>query len=189
MEGRKNDRLLTFVEGAVIAGVCVALSYVPAQFGPGAAFDISLGLIPLFIYSVRRGLGPALVCGFLWGLLVAISKGYFFEPLQWVFDYLLAFGFAGFFGLFSGRIRGALASGSSRRVVCWVAIASVVGVFARWFWHFWAGVFVWGEYAPEGVSPLVYSITYNGASFVANVVVLIVVMSILVNKAPRLFRV
>jgi thiamine transporter len=183
----RNGKLITWVEGAVIVAACVALSYVPVQFGPGAAFDVSLGLIPLFIYSVRRGLVPALVCGFVWGFVVAVTKGILLDPVQWVYDYLLAFGFAGFYGLYAKKIRAA-AGGGTGHVLLWVTLAAVTGTFARWFWHFWSGVFVWGEYAPEGVSPFVYSVTFNGASFVCNVVMLVIVMTLLAKTAPRLFR-
>jgi thiamine transporter len=189
-----NTKLQTLIEGAIIAAVAMALSYVPLEFGYGGAFDISLGLIPLFIYAARRGAVPALTVGLVWGLLhVLLGKMIFLSPSQWVLDYILAFTFAGLFGLFGGKLRRVISDKKIGPVVGWVCAAAFVGVIARWFWAFLAGALVWSEYMPETffgltMTPWFYSLLFNGASVVANFVMLAVIIPILAKTAPVLFR-
>jgi thiamine transporter len=186
------------VEGAVIAAVAMGLSLIPIEL-PNAAFDLSLGLVPLAIFAVRRGFLPAVAAGLVWGLIHPLfGHAYIMSIPQFLFEYPFAFAFGGFFGLFAKPIRGALAhfeGGQARpqgaktgQLLLWVALASIVATLARWFWHFLAGATVWAEYAPEGMNPWLYSLIMNGASFLANAVMLLVVVGALARTAPRLFR-
>jgi thiamine transporter len=141
------------IEGAIIAGVCVALSFIPLNTA-NADFDLSLGLIPLGVYALRRGLAPGLAVGFIWGLLlVVLGKAYILTIPQVLIEYPFAFALGGFGGVFAGRLRNKLASGETGGAVMTIVFAGVVSAAARWFAHFWAGVAFWGSYAPEGMSP------------------------------------
>jgi thiamine transporter len=200
---RRNSNLVTLVEGAVVAAVAMALSFIPIE-APNAAFDLSLGLIPLAVYAVRRGAAPAVAVGAVWGLLHLIGgKAYILSIPQFILEYPFAFAFGGLFGLFARRIRATLAdprktadegSAISGRAGAgsaapWIVLASVVCALSRWFWHFVAGGLVWAEYAPPGMNPWLYSLVMNGASFIGNAVMLIVVTLALAKAAPKLFRI
>ncbi|MDR3364437.1 MAG: energy-coupled thiamine transporter ThiT [Clostridiales Family XIII bacterium] len=183
----KNTKLIALVEGAIIAAIAVALSFIPLNTA-NAAFDLSLGLIPLGVYALRRGLVPGLAVGFVWGLLlIMLGKAYILTIPQVLLEYPLAFAFGGFGGIFSGTLKRGFASGKTGAIVRTVVFAAIASAVARWFFHFWAGVVFWGSYAPEGMSPYVYSFIANGASAAANAVMLAVVLSILVAKARTLF--
>jgi thiamine transporter len=183
-----NTKLQVWIEGAIVAGVAMALSYIPIET-PNAAFDLSVGLIPLAVYAARRGTIPAIAAGFVWGLLhIILGKAYILSIPQVIFEYPFAFAFAGFGGLFAKKLRHSISVKENGRVITWVVASSVVAVFARWFWHFWAGVLVWGDYAPEGMSPVLYSFIFNGASFLANAAMLIIVLSALAKTTPILFK-
>jgi thiamine transporter len=201
-----NTKLVTLIEGAIIAAVAMALSFIPIE-APNAAFDLSLGLIPLAVYAVRRGFLPAVCVGFVWGLLhIVLGRAYILSIPQVIFEYPFAFAFGGFFGLYAKQIRTAIfgrtgataaitdQTGTARGgVVKWVVLASVTAVLARWIWHFIAGAVVWAEYMPETflglkMTPWFYSFLFNGASFVANAAMLIIVITALIKAAPRLFR-
>jgi thiamine transporter len=167
----------------------MVLSWIPIE-APNAAFDLSLGLIPLAVYAVRRGAGPAIAVGAVWGLLHIIGgKAYIITPLQFIFEYPFAFAFGGMFGIFAARIRSALA-GSGASLVKWIVCASLVTAFSRWFWHFLAGGLIWAELMPDGVNlnPWVYSLIMNGLSFIGNAVMLVIVMTALSKASPRLLR-
>jgi thiamine transporter len=176
-----SEKIKLFTETAVIAAICFALSFVPIQFGPGNAFDISLGLIPLSIFGLRRGLVPCLSAGFLWSMLKIITGQYFLlTPSQWIFDYLLAFTAAGFFGALSWKIKAKFEEGKNANLL--ITLTAFIGVFARWIFHFFSGYFVWGEYAPESWNPFLYSLVFNGASFIANLIMLVIVLLIIGNS-------
>ena len=109
----RNTKLITMIEGAIIAGVCVALSYIPLNTA-NAAFDLSLGLIPLGVYSLRRGLVPGMAAGFIWGLLlIALGKAWILSIPQVLLEYPIAFAFGGFGGIFSKRLSQKLAYGNA----------------------------------------------------------------------------
>ena len=228
----KNTKLITMIEGAIIAGVCIALSYIPLQTA-NAAFDLSLGLIPLGVYALRRGLLPGLLVGFVWGLLlIVLGKAFILTIPQVLLEYPLAFAFGGFGGIFSGALRRRLANsaatfsgnsfaggsrgqisdnhfasepsaqisdnpfagGPSRQkrsgfslVILIVVLSGIVAAVARWFFHYWAGVIFWGSYAPEGMSPYLYSFIANGASAAANAAMLAIVLSVLVRTVRTVF--
>ena len=52
---------------------------------------------------------------------------------------------------------------------------------------FLAGVLVWGMYAPEGMSPYLYSFVLNGTSTVVNCLYVSLVLGLLAKVAPQLF--
>ncbi|MGK0552174.1 energy-coupled thiamine transporter ThiT [Enterococcus faecalis] len=185
----KKMDLRVWMEGTIVAAMAMALSFIPVQLS-NAALDLSLGLVPLVLYSYRRGLVPGITAGFIWGLLSIVlgnaMKNFISVP-QIIFEYPFAFAFAGMGGLFSNKIRQAVSTESNKGAISYILLGSIVAVFARWFWHFWAGVFVWGAYAPKGMSPYWYSFIMNGASALINVLYVGIVLSLLVKVAPQLF--
>lgn len=50
-------------------------------------------------------------------------------------------------------------------------LGATVGISGRFAAHFVSGVWFFGQYAPEGMSPIVYSAIYNGAYLVPELVV------------------
>jgi thiamine transporter len=145
-------------------------------------------MIPMGVYAIRRGLPPALAAGLIWALIkVVVGKMIFLTLSQWVFDYILAFTCAGFLGVFSTRTLNAIRSKDPVSLITWVSASVAVGVFARWIWHFIAGFLVWGEYAPQGQSPVMYSLIFNGTSFIGNVIMLVCVLTLLARWAPIVY--
>ena len=186
----KNTKLITMIEGAIIAGVCVALSFIPLNTAT-ASFDLSLGLVPLVVYALRRGAVPGITVGLVWGLLlIVLGKAYILTIPQVVLEYPVAFALGGLGGVFAGSLHKKLSAQESvlsGDVIMTVIFACIVSAVARWFVHFWAGVIFWGSYAPEGMSPYLYSFIFNGASAIANAVMLAIVLTILIRTARKLF--
>ncbi|WP_027107575.1 energy-coupled thiamine transporter ThiT [Lacticigenium naphthae] len=172
-----KNKLTVWIEGTIIAALAIGLSLLPTNIGP--SITISLGMIPLTLYSLRRGFVPGVFAGFLWGILhFLIGNAVILTFWQGFIEYVIAFAFAGFAGLFSNR---QLKSNSGRTVnhLIIITLASFVGVLARFFWHFIAGIIFWGNYAPEGMSPVWYSFVMNGvsglATFIATATVLLLI--------------
>ena len=185
----KNTKLITMIEGAIIAGVCVALSFIPLNTA-NASFDLSLGLIPLGVYALRRGALPAMAVGLVWGLLlIVLGKAYILMIPQVLLEYPVAFAFGGFGGVLAGLLRREIAAERYGAMVRTVILSGVLSAVSRWFFHFLAGVIFWGSFAPEGMSPVVYSLFFNGISAAANAVMLAVVLPILLRAARPVFTV
>ena len=66
--------------------------------------------------------------------------------------------------------------------------ASFLATFARFFWHFVAGFIYWGEYAPEGWSPVFFSLVMNGASALLTALATAFILVIIYKRYPKLFQ-
>lgn len=174
------------VEGTVVAALSLVLSFIPTTIG--SSFTISLGMIPLTLFALRRGLKPALMSAFIWGILhFPASQVVYLSVIQVLIEYPIAFTFAGFAGLYAKKVQQSLAEQNMWSVRKNIILASLVGTGARFFWHFIAGVVFWGSYALWGMNPWIFSLVMNGVSGVATVVVTAIVAVLVAEKAPQLY--
>ena len=120
-------------------------------------------MVPILFVSYIYGPLVGMLTGFLFGILSLFFNPYILHPIQVLFDYplpYLALGIAGFFP--NKRILGAIAA-----------------IFSRYFFHFISGVVFFGSFAPEGMSPWIYSLTVNGLLGLVEGAICIVVLSLL----------
>jgi len=180
-----SKRSRVILEGTIIAALSMALSFIPLNIGTG--FSVSLGMIPLTLYALRRGTVPGIYAGLVWGLLhFLMGQVYFLTVSQVIIEYVFAFAAAGFSGLFSQKLQDALKNKSSS---AWKYVVSgtFVGVLIRYIFHFIAGFIFWGKYAIWGLSPVMYSLVANGISGLLTGIVTAVVLLLLLNKNKELF--
>lgn len=185
----KKLSLNVWIEGTLIAALAMSLSFLPVQ-SLNASLDLSLGLVPLVLYSFRRGLVPALMAGFTWGLLTIVvgsAMRNFISVPQIIFEYPFAFTFGGMGGVLSNQLHRVIKAQQKRKVLFLIVAGGFIAAFSRWFWHYWAGVFVWGAYAPDNMNPFLYSFIFNGASALANGIFVSVVLVFIFNVSPTLF--
>ncbi|MDY5742967.1 MAG: energy-coupled thiamine transporter ThiT, partial [Lachnospiraceae bacterium] len=146
------------------------------------------GAIVAILFALRRGTGFGLLSGMLWGLLHFVTgKAFFMTVPQVLIEYVLAFTCIGFAGVVSRQFLKALHEKHQSRALIWAICGTVIGVAARWVWHYVAGVIFWGSYAPEGVSPYWYSFTVNGAAALQTVIVVLIVVIPLALSHKKLF--
>ncbi|NBJ71323.1 MULTISPECIES: energy-coupled thiamine transporter ThiT [Clostridia] len=184
----KNIKLLVMIEAAFFAAFAFILDLLPSiKLSP--AISISFAMVPIFILAFRRGVAAAVLSGFLWGLLqVMLGDATILTPTQFLIEYFIAFAFVGFAGLLYPVIQKNVQNGNKKVALAWIVTATLVGSTARYFWHFLAGVIFWGEYAPKGMSPIVYSFIANGATMLGAFVFCSVVLGVLLASAPRLIQ-
>ena len=105
----------------------------------------------LFVVLIGYWYGPVvgLLAGVTYGLLRLVLGPYIVSLPQMLVDYPLAFGALGISGFFSNKKNGLL-------------IGYIAAVLGRFFFAVLSGVIFFGMYAPEGMNPLLYSISYNG---------------------------
>ena len=123
--------------------------------------SVTVAMLPLVILAYRHGLGHGIVSGLLFGLLNWILSG---MP-QWgwwsfVVDYQLAFGAFGLSALVFRINRSSLTV-----FIFGIVFAGVL----RFTAHYLSGLLLFGEYAPEGVHPAVYSLTYNASYMIPTI--------------------
>ena len=168
---RKPIRILT--EGAIMIAVAEILSLLPLFKLPWGG-SVDLGMLPILLFCVRWGFGPAMLVSFTHGVFQMLFAGGI--SIGWqsmVGDYLLAYAVLGVAGLFKGRF----------------ALGAVVGCAARFLVHYVVGATLWAEYMPENffgmtmTTPWIYSALYNVA-YIALDLALILVAYVILSKTP-----
>lgn len=182
-----SSRSRVWLEGAIAAAFAMALSFIPLKFGPG--FSISIGMLPIVVYSFRRGTKAGLYSGLIWGLLhFLLGKAYILTVSQALIEYLLAYTFIGFSGMYATKIQKAVKENSGKLGYL-LFVGTFVGTLARYICHFVAGFIFWGKYALWGLSPVVYSLVINGTNAVLTGIATFIIVLLLVKKSPKLFLV
>ncbi|MBY0097125.1 energy-coupled thiamine transporter ThiT [Mesobacillus maritimus] len=182
----KKIKLVALIEAAFFAAIAMVLDLLPSiTIAP--AVTVSFSMVPIFILAFRWGLKVSFISGFLWGLLqLTTGNFYFLSIIQFLIEYFIAFAFIGVAGIFHPVIQKALQKGSKLSVSLWVVLAVFVGSLARYFWHFIAGVVFWGDYAPEGMSPVKYSLVMNGLAMLGSAVLCSIVLVLLSSASKRI---
>jgi thiamine transporter len=149
--GRDRWGTAAIAEMAIALVLCWVLGvFRPFQMPQGGS--VSLEMLPIFFIAARRGLVPATVVGFLYGMMqifVPLTPPFIYHPLQAVLDYPLAFAAVGLAGIVP--------------VVGWrsLAVAVTLGSGARLLFHFLSGLIFFASYAPQWEWPWLYALTYN----------------------------
>ncbi len=114
--------------------------------------SITLGsMIPILLFSLRRGPIFGLFAGTIFGFIVLIQEPFLFHPVQVFLDYPLAFGILGVAGFFKTK----------------PIVGVGIGIAGRFVAHFLSGIIFFAEFAPEGIDPYLYSALYNGSYLTA----------------------
>ena len=118
----KHKKLRALCEGAIMVALATALSYLKLLELPQGG-SVCIGMLPIFLYSARWGVGPAFLTSFAYGLLQLLLDGaYAWGPTSMLLDYLLAFGVLGVAGFFHRKKGG-------------IFIGTVVGCVCRFIVH------------------------------------------------------
>lgn len=132
----------------------------------------------LFIVLIGYWYGPyvGIMTAVAYGLVQFVTEPIFYTIPQMLLDYPLAFGALGLSGFFHNKKHG-------------LQIGYLVGVLGRFIFATISGVVFFGSYAPEGTSPLVYSLSYQASYLVPEAVITLIVISIPpVSKALSLVK-
>ncbi|HML01783.1 MAG TPA: energy-coupled thiamine transporter ThiT [Candidatus Bathyarchaeia archaeon] len=128
---------------------------------------INLGMVPIFWLALRRGPKIGIFAGAVLGVVDLAIEPFVVNPIQFILDYPLAFACLGLAGFF----RNIRAVGP--------VVGVVVGGAGRFISHFVSGVVYFASYTPPGLSPVWYSIIYNGTYMVPSITICAVVIGIL----------
>ena len=178
-----RERILTIASG----GVCLALGFV---FSKVVILEMPMGgsvtpasTLPIIVFGMAFGPFWGFIVAIIFSLLQLIG-GYLMTPFQVLLDYILGYamlGLCGFAGLPSAKrvaISNPLRRFSSASIVKGV-IFTIIAYAARWFCSVLSGVIFYAEYAPEGMNPWIYSMTYNGGFLAADLGITLAVMIVL----------
>ena len=157
----------------VEAALCIALAAVLAQirlWRMPMGGTVSLEMLPLFVFALRRGVGPGLFAGAVYGTL-----NYFFDPyaVHWaqvLLDYPVAHSLVGLAGLLTPVWRRILVRSAPRALAIAAVPGMALGAFGRFAAHWVSGLVFFASAAPQGQPAWLYSLVYNGSYMVPSLV-------------------
>lgn len=170
MRQRKTEKKTVLTtKQLVYSAVAIALAMVCSMI---KLFEMPMGgsvtmLSMLFIVLIAYWYGSyaGLMTAVAYGLVQFVMEPIFYTIPQMLLDYPLAFGALGLAGFFSNKKWG-------------LQIGYVVGVLGRFVFATISGVVFFGSYAPEGMSPLVYSVGYQASYLLPEAIVTLIIITI-----------
>lgn len=174
------------VKALTYAAICISLSFALSYvkfFSLGQGGSITLAsLVPLCLYSYMFGVRRGVIAGVVYGLLQFIQSPQFYQPMQVLLDYPIAFGAIGLAGVargfkfLKGNMQAEFAFGAAiAGLLRFVAhVISGYYVFNSWNWN------------TEKFSSLGYALVYNLITIIPDLaIVLVVGVLVLCSKSMR----
>jgi len=162
----------------VYGGMCIALSFILSyiiifKMPQGGSITLA-SMFPIILYAVVFGPVPGIVAGVAYGFLQLIQDAWVLNWAQLFLDYPLAYGFLGLAGL---------APHFLKNIKSRICVAVSIAIIGRGLMHFLSGAIFFGDYAPEGQSAIMYSLTYNG-SYIIPELIITLILSVLLVSTP-----
>ena len=179
--GSKDDsydaKALTY--GAVCVALAFALSYVKFFSLPQGGSVTFASMLPIILYSFMFGTRRGLVVGVVYGMLQFIQSPQFYQPMQALLDYPIAFGALGVAAI-AKRIP--FVRGNLLREF---AVGSTIAILLRYFSHVVSGYYVFSSWAMEGYTAVSWAFVYNMFVFADLAIVLIIGIAALATKTLK----
>ncbi|MCF0231739.1 MAG: energy-coupled thiamine transporter ThiT, partial [Enterococcus sp.] len=180
----KNDKKFD-TKKLVIIALVVALSVVMGEIKlfhmPQGGSVTLMAMMPVTLVANYYGTKKGIFAGIAYGLLSMIFGVYIIHPLQFVLDYIIAFGALGIGGFIGNRSRkedeGTAHSHYS------VIFCYLIGAFARYFFVCISGAVYFAEYTPEGFNSTVWALYYNACYILPEILLTVIFLMI-----PRVRR-
>ena len=193
LSGAGKSQLSTRVlaEGAMMIALATVLSLIKIWEMPYGGSVTLFSMLPIVLMSYRHGAKWGLLTAFAHSILQLImgikNVGYCAtlgaQIACILLDYVFAFSVLGLAAAFSKPFK--------NRAVGVCVGTGIVGAL-RFVCHFLSGIFLWGSYQPtEGwiatLPTWLYSIVYNGAYMLPEVIITVIGAVLLVRGAKQLF--
>ena len=160
----------------VYGGICISISFVLSyirifHLPQGGSITLA-SMFPLVLYSMIFGPIAGILAGCAYGMLQLIQDMWVINLAQLLLDYPLAFGCLGLAGLMPKSLKN-----MHIRTFLSVTLALV----GRGMMHVLSGWLFFADYAPEGMHPFIYSLTYNSTIILGELVITLILSMILIN--------
>ena len=178
---RNHLKLRALCECAIFTALALALSYAKVDVA-ALGGSISLVMIPLVLCAIRWGVGYGLAAGLVFGTLkFFIGGGTAINWQSMLLDYSVAYMFVGFAGLLKGKSKTA-----------W--LAAIIGGLGRFLVHYVSGITIYAIVENTTIfgvttsNPWLYSLLYNGAYMLPNIVLTAVAVGLLAIPLGKYLR-
>ncbi len=163
-----NKHLTTsrLVYMALLVALAVILQSIRIYTMPQGGSVTAAAMVPLLLLSYRFGPVAGAMAGGIFGMINLFMDPYILHPVQVLFDYPLPYMCMGLAGLFRDKIY----------------IGTGLAFIGRFICHVFSGVVFFSEFAPEGMSPLVYSLVFNSTYLIPEYILCCIVLKLLPLK-------
>ena len=161
----KRNNTSKLVLCAILVACSIILNQIKLFHAPFGGSVTLLSMFAATLCGYFCGLKYGLISGFSLGLLNLIFGGYVIHPVQLLLDYILAFTCLGLSGFFRNK-KYSLYTGY------------IVSVASRFIMSFLSGWIFFGDYAPEGMLPWLYSLLYQGSYIGIEAVITLAIIAI-----------
>ncbi|MFA5843642.1 MAG: energy-coupled thiamine transporter ThiT [Coriobacteriia bacterium] len=161
----RNDRIRILVEIGLTVALAAVLNLVKIWRMPNGG-AISLEMLPLIVLALRRGVGPGMIAGAMYGVVELMFDAYVVNWLQFLIDYPVAYALVGIAGIGSASWRRAATKGSATKATVVALGWTAAGGIGRFYAHWVSGLVFFAQYAPKGTPVAIYSAVYNASYMV-----------------------
>lgn len=180
----KNKTTKMLTESAIMLALAFALSSAKLFEMPLGGSVTVASMLPIMAVGFRWGNKNGLCVAFLYSItqaLQSLATGNVFPYCEGIdalivcilFDYVVPFTVLGLAGAFIGKL-----GGRNREYI----IGTSVTVLARFLCHFITGVYIWGQWAPDGMGKYIYSLLYNGGFLGLDFAILLAVLCLMLRS-------
>ena len=149
---------------------------IPAPWMQGGSVTLA-SMVPVITVGILLGTKWGLFASVAYALL-QMMFGFYPPPTQTFFnfalvvllDYIFAFGVLGLSGFFYKML--------GKKYFA-IPISAFIVTLLRYICHIFSGILIWGVYAGEGQSVLIYSLLYNGSYMIPEIIISTVVTALL----------
>ena len=183
VQHKMNANTLRLVQSAVMVGLATVLSLVKLWQMPFGGSVTLCSMLPIMLIAYRYGVRWGLLTGFVYSLVqlvidIGAMMSFCINSQSLVgtlfLDYLIAFTLLGLAGIYGrGFVR--------------YLLGMVTAVFLRFVSHVLSGVIVWSSTVPAGWKghAFLYSIVYNGAFLLPDLLLCLVAGAIIYKPLKR----
>jgi thiamine transporter len=179
MSKKFSVRMLT--EGGIMLALAVLLNTIKIYQAPNGGSVSAGSMIPLLLFALRWGIGPGLILGGTYGLLDFMFNPYFYHPVQFLLDYIIAYGFMGLAGIGYNKRH------NDNINYVGMIFGVVIAIAGRMLSHVLSGVIFFAEYAGNQ-NPWIYSTIYNATYLIPELIISLVVLILIWKPLQRIVK-
>lgn len=150
---------------AVCIGLAVILSMLKLFEMPYGGSITLFSMLAICVPGLRYNVKVGVMAGVAYGVLQFILKPYFLSPLQFVFDYLFAFGIMGISGL-----------EVFKKMKFGIVLGYLAAIVGRFVFASMAGFFFWREPSSSIAGAILYTVSYNAGYIFAEGLVTVCIL-------------
>ena len=179
MQETKKINLLALCQSGIFIALATVLSFLPVYKMPMGGSVTLASMLPILLIGIRFGYKWGLGASFLYALIqvaqALISGDVFATSMSagvvivcLLFDYLVPFTILGLSAFAKPK------EGEKINIGKAMATFSVI-IVVRFLCHYLTGVTIWGQWAPEGMGPFLYSLIYNGQYMLPELIITVAI--------------